>query len=79
VQITFKLKAPSLADLEKENGVPVDLRIGYEVYSDDDNIDLCTLLSLEGIEGEWAIPYNSGSSARKYVISNKNVTSKIAK
>ncbi|MDR3058511.1 MAG: cohesin domain-containing protein [Prevotella sp.] len=86
--ITFKVKAPSkanLAYLKDENGVdildsngdpivePLDVSADFGLESD----DICLQTSVTSLSGSFEIPYCIIS--KECIISNKNVTSKIKK
>jgi len=79
LKIKFKLKAPlasGLIDDLDENDQPtgnkVDLGIMYSVYSNME--DQCLLEAIADLNGEHSIPYKVSKS---YIISNKNVTTRI--
>jgi len=77
--VTFKLKAPDANHLHYElddAGQPtdkkVDLNIIYNLSSTMD--DPCAIETITGLASDQLIPYSKGL---KYILSNKNVTSKI--
>lgn len=78
-EITFTIKAPTLADLKYEtvNGKPeyFPLEIGYDLNTETDG-GICLQNAFLKTYGELELPY---CKSLKYVISNKNVTTKIRK
>ena len=79
--IKFKLKAPALADLKDEldgNGQPTGKKAALEIiYSSSSTMeDPCAMLAIDELHGYKSIPYSTGKS---HVVSNKFVTTKIAR
>ena len=77
--ITFKLKAPTAANLVEDvddegnpTGEKVDLDIMYAFSSDMD--DPCAILTIQGLQGDHLISYSKG---RDHIISNRQVTMEI--
>jgi hypothetical protein len=81
MEIKFTLKAPDFNNLQDElddnnqpTGKKMDLDIMYDFTSTMDNS--CAIAAIEELQGNKLIPYSEGKT---HIISNKNVTTKIAR
>jgi hypothetical protein len=81
MKITFRVKAPLLANIKPEldeNGLPTENKIPLDIVYDLSSTmnDPCVATAIEGVQGNKLIPFLPGKT---HVIVNKHITGKIVR